>query len=46
MAIDLGENIDEDELREMMYMACKNKYGYVSMEGFKTILLRKGNNWC
>ena len=44
VAIDLGENIDDDELREMLYMACKDKYGSVTMEGFKTILLRKGIN--
>ena len=40
VAAELGENISEDELREMIYEACKDRYGSVSRDNFANILNR------
>lgn len=40
IALELGENISEDELREMIYEACKDRYGSVTKEQFEAILNR------
>lgn len=40
VAIELGENISEDELREMIFEACGDRNGRVSLEQFKRILNR------
>jgi Ca2+-binding EF-hand superfamily protein len=40
VAQELGEAISDDELREMIFEACKNRYGEVSAEQFKQILNR------
>ncbi|CAG9318289.1 unnamed protein product [Blepharisma stoltei] len=40
IALELGENISEDELREMIYEACKDRYGAVTKEQFEAILNR------
>ena len=40
VAEELGENISEDELREMIFEACKDRFGSVSKEQFENILNR------
>ena len=40
IAEELKENISEDELREMIYEACKNREGSVTKEQFEAILNR------
>ena len=40
IAAELKENISEDELREMIYEACKDRNGKVSKEEFESILNR------
>ena len=39
-AAELKENISEDELREMIYEACRDRYGSVTKEQFEAILNR------
>lgn len=38
VAYELGENISDDELREMIHMACKDRYGEVSQSQFEEVL--------
>ena len=40
IAAELKENISEDELREMIYEACRDRYGSVTKEQFEAILNR------
>ncbi|OMJ76419.1 hypothetical protein SteCoe_24203 [Stentor coeruleus] len=40
IAAELKESISEDELREMIYEACKDHYGSVTKEQFQEILNR------
>ena len=40
IALELKENISEDELREMIFEACKDRYGAVSQTQFEEILKR------
>ena len=40
VAQELGEKISDEELREMIFEACKNRYGEVSIEQYRQILSR------
>lgn len=40
VAQELGEKISDEELREMIFEACKNRYGEVSIDQYRQILTR------
>jgi Ca2+-binding EF-hand superfamily protein len=44
IARELGENVSEDELKEMIFAATKSRYGEVSEEQFRQILTRSTNS--
>lgn len=44
IARELGENVSEDELKEMIFAATKSRYGEVSEDQFRQILTRSTNS--
>lgn len=44
IARELGENVSEDELKEMIFAATKSRYGEVNEEQFRQILTRSTNS--